>query len=384
MPDRDVEAKKILLAAIVSLLVLAAGSGLATPSQACGIINHATIVERAIEALDEEVYSELRALLESHLEVVNYGAMYPDWGYAASEGLGELAHDTAAASEGRVGPFRAAFTAYLLPAFRDKPQSEDDRKTIAFLFGLISHQQADIPFHFGDSTGMGIQPMAEQAGIPHWQFELLSDVILYDGESVEWFLPVEALSATYEDVDSENEYGMTRLYLYAGRLEQQVHYTLERVAAVAYDLSLKLGKQEHREKRDAIYAFLECYRPGGLQDGADYTVEAWKETWNWLNTYTPVTTIALSPAQPDGNEGLYRGQPVTITLDATDNFDRQIDTGPFATLYSLDGGITYQQYTGPLTISSGGIHDISFYSVDSLGISEDIQRMTIKIDLTTL
>jgi hypothetical protein len=348
MPGREEEVKKRLPIAIASLLMLAASGGLTTPSQAAGVINHATIVERAIEALDENQYSELRALLEAHLGVVNYGAMYPDWAYAVSGRLGEAAHDTGAAKEGTIGPFRATLTAYLLPASRENPQSEDTRKAIAFLLGVISHQEADIPYHFGDSTGMGIQPMAEQAGIPHWQFELLSDVILYDGESVEWFLPVEALLATYEDVDSENECHVTRLYLYAGRLEQQVQYTLEKVAAVAYDLSLKLGKQEHREKREAIYAFLECYRPGGLQDGADYTVEAWKETWNWLNTYTPVTTMTLSPAQPGGNEGWYRNQPVTIKLGATDNFGRQIDTGPFVTLYSLDGGATYQQYTGPL------------------------------------
>ena len=62
---------------------------------------------------------------------------------------------------------------------------------------------------------------------------------------------------------------------------------------------------------------------------------------------------------------------MTITLGATDNFDRRIDTGPFETLYSLDAGITYQQYTEPLTISSEGTRNISFYSVDSMGISDD-------------
>jgi hypothetical protein len=364
------------------LAVVAATGGLTTPSQAAGVINHATIVERAIDALDENEYSELKALLEAHLGVVNYGAMYPDWAYAVSGGLGEAAHDTGAAKEGTIGPFRAALTAYLLPAFRENPQSEDTRKAIAFLLGVISHQEADIPFHFGNSTGMGIQPMAEQAGIPHWKFELLSDVILYDGEGVEWFLPAEALLATYESVDPNNEYNVTKLYLYAARLEQQVQYTLEKVAAVAYDLSLNLGKREHREKREAIHAFLESYRPGGLQDGADRTAEAWKQTWNWLNTYTPLTTIALSPPQPDGNDGWYRSQPVTVTLGTTDNFDRQIDTGPFVTLYSLDGGATYEQYTGPLSISSEGIHGISFSSVDSLGTSEHVQNLTLKIDLT--
>jgi hypothetical protein len=49
-------------------------------------------------------------------------------------------------------------------------------------------------------------------------------------------------------------------------------------------------------------------------------------------------------------------------------------------MYSLDGGEP-QEYNGPFTIASEGIHEISFYSVDSMGNSEAPQPpLTIKIN----
>ena len=49
------------------------------------------------------------------------------------------------------------------------------------------------------------------------------------------------------------------------------------------------------------------------------------------------------------------------------------------TQYSLDGGSTYLPYTGPFVIDSKGVHHISVYSVDSLGISGAVQNLTLNI-----
>lgn len=94
------------------------------------------------------------------------------------------------------------------------------------------------------------------------------------------------------------------------------------------------------------------------------------------DTTPPVTTAILSPASPDGNQNWYR-QPVRIALNTTDNAGGDVDT-----LYSLNDGRTYHLYMGPFTVSTEGINELSYFSVDSMGNSEDFHPLTLKIDLT--
>ena len=357
------------------ILVAAATGAPPTLSQAAGIITHDAIVQRAIDLIDAANYPGLADLLNDYPEVVNYGAMFPDWAYAIGKGiLAEVAHDTSAGRQGKIGPFRAALTANLLRSFRS-PGSEDNRKAVAFLLGVISHDDADIPYHFGDGATTGLQPLAEQAGIPHWAFELGSDLYLSPALTygVEWLLPEEALLAAYKTLDPNNVYHVNTAKLHFGRAAHQAQYTLERAAAAVVDPGFVLAGNQ-KEKLKEYYALMESYAPGGLQHGASRTAKAWQDTWDWLSTYTPVTTMSLSPAQPADNDGAYR-QPVIITLSAADNFHGRIDTGPFEIMYSLNGGITYQPYTEPFVISSEGVYHVSAYSVDSFGNSEAVQNL---------
>jgi hypothetical protein len=86
----------------------------ATTGQAAGVITHTEIVKRAYENnLVKGAYPELAALINTFRGIVNYGAMFPDWGMAVNilksgvkEGdqtnygdLAEGAHDTAAVKE---------------------------------------------------------------------------------------------------------------------------------------------------------------------------------------------------------------------------------------------------------------------------------------------
>ncbi len=59
-----------------------------------------------------------------------------------------------------------------------------------------------------------------------------------------------------------------------------------------------------------------------------------------LDTLAPVTMAATSPSAPDGQNGWYVSN-VSITLNASDNC-----AGVSATEYSIDGGQTWQPYTG--------------------------------------
>ena len=242
----------------------------------------------------------------------------------------------------------AALTANLLHPFRN-PGSEEDRRAIAFLLGLISHDDADTPYHFGDDTGPGLQPLTQQAGIPHWAFELGSDLYLAPALTygAEWFLPEKALLTAYQTLDPNNVYHMNVAKLRFGRAAHQVQYTLEKAAAVVVDPSLVVGTEAGREKlRGSFSPSWRSTRRAGWSTAPAASPGSGRMTWDWLSTYTPVTTISLSPAQPNSDDGAYR-QPVTVTLSATDNFDGLIATGPFTTMYSLDGGSPYRPSPRP-------------------------------------
>jgi hypothetical protein len=358
----------------LALCMLVAIAGRPSASQAAGIITHDLITQRAINRINEESYPGLADLLNDYPEVVNYGAMFPDWAYALGDGnLAELAHDTAAGQSGAIGPFRAALTANLLHSFRN-PTSQDDRKAVAFLLGLISHDDADIPYHFGDGTGLGLQPLAEQAGIRHMDFELGSDLYLAPtlSSGVDWFLPLGALLAAYKTLDPNDDYHVNATKLRIGRVIHQGQYILESAAALVVDPCLAFGHGECKEESKEFYQLIESYPAGGLQHCAGRTTKGWQDTWDWLSSYTPVTTMTLSPALPGDDTGLDR-QPITVTLSATDNFHGWIDTGPFETMYSLDGGATWLTYTGPFVIPPDGVSRFSVYSIDSLGNRETVQ-----------
>ena len=87
----------------------------------------------------------------------------------------------------------------------------------------------------------------------------------------------------------------------------------------------------------------------------------------------PVTTATLNGAS--GNNGWYLGA-VTVTLVAT------AGSSPVsATYYSVDGG-PYLGYGAPASISSDGVHQLLYYSVDTAGDQETPHGQTIKIDGT--
>jgi hypothetical protein len=84
----------------------------------------------------------------------------------------------------------------------------------------------------------------------------------------------------------------------------------------------------------------------------------------------PVTTASL--AGPLGSSGWYRG-PVQVTLAASDL------NGVAATWYSVDGSAP-QVYTAPFPISTGGVHTLSYWSVDTAGNQEPLRSQSVKID----
>jgi PKD repeat protein len=94
-----------------------------------------------------------------------------------------------------------------------------------------------------------------------------------------------------------------------------------------------------------------------------------------LEAVPPVTTATLDPAEPSP-AGSYK-QPVTVTLDATDN---QGGSGVAKTEYRLDGGwTTYQE---PFEVSEEGRHTVEYRSTDKDDNVEQAKRVELAIDTT--
>jgi hypothetical protein len=84
-------------------------------------------------------------------------------------------------------------------------------------------------------------------------------------------------------------------------------------------------------------------------------------TDNFVYNPAPTTTISLATQNSDGTYS----DPTIITLSAT----TAVGTTLQSTYYTIDSG-NQQTYSGPFSVSGGGAHTLTYYSVDSDGTQE--------------
>jgi outer membrane protein assembly factor BamB len=89
---------------------------------------------------------------------------------------------------------------------------------------------------------------------------------------------------------------------------------------------------------------------------------------------TPPSTSAIIPGI-SSNPDWYTA-PVSVTLNAADNL-----SGVASTFYRIDAG-SVQTYTSAFPITSDGVHNVEFWSVDVAGNTETHQTRVVKIDST--
>ncbi len=118
-----------------------------------------------------------------------------------------------------------------------------------------------------------------------------------------------------------------------------------------------------------------CDSPVVFSGGSDQLPLA-TPTSGWLaaDVTPPVTHVSFDAAP--GNGGWLRSA-VTVTLTATDD-----SSGVARTVYSVDGGGTWNTSTGPFVLSQEGTTTLQFYSVDVAGNAESIHSVTLHIDMT--
>lgn len=94
------------------------------------------------------------------------------------------------------------------------------------------------------------------------------------------------------------------------------------------------------------------------------------------DTAAPETTAVIAPTAPDGQNGWYKTNP-TVSLNATDNC-----SGVSATEYSLDGGVTWQPYSGSFVVENEGTVSILYRSRDRASNEEANRTIMLNIDTT--
>ncbi|MEW9699925.1 sugar-binding protein [Paenibacillus sp. SI8] len=90
----------------------------------------------------------------------------------------------------------------------------------------------------------------------------------------------------------------------------------------------------------------------------------------------PTTTVSTQPAQADGQNGWFV-QPVTLHLSATDDLSGVAESG-----YSLNRGVDWQTYVGPVTLGQDGHYTFSYRSTDLANNTEEMKTITINKDST--
>lgn len=90
--------------------------------------------------MDDEAgnYPYLERVMK-HLDYLHAGSVFPDWGYLCMAKGGEEAHWE---------PFMIALHDYIVENYQRGTDEYD--KMLAFLFGVISHDYADIRWHWGN------------------------------------------------------------------------------------------------------------------------------------------------------------------------------------------------------------------------------------------
>ena len=98
-----------------------------------------------------------------------------------------------------------------------------------------------------------------------------------------------------------------------------------------------------------------------------------------IDTTAPVTNA--TGLQSTNNTGWIKTRPVTVTLSASDAQSGMLG-GSAATYYRLGSSGSFSTYSGPLTISGDGSHEVDYYSVDALGNPEATNVGYVNIDTT--
>ncbi|XP_073422229.1 phosphatidylinositol-glycan-specific phospholipase D isoform X4 [Dendrobates tinctorius] len=176
-------------------------------SEPCGISTHIEIAHRGLEYFSEE-YGKVnyRELLQKHSDAFQAGSVYPDSFYQDLCRQGKY-HDVS--EDSHWTPFLETSVNYIRRTY-PLPWNEEAQKLVAFLFGIASHQVADVSWHsLGIDQGF-LHAMAEidfhgSYAEAHQAGDFGGDVISqyevnFDYLEKKWYIPVKDLLHIYQEL----------------------------------------------------------------------------------------------------------------------------------------------------------------------------------------
>jgi len=156
----------------LALILLAA-----FPCHAIGTRTHAEIGLRCVKDYllnADEMLPGLGSMLKNRVNqnILYRACEFPDWGY------GGINPDAAEASHWH--PFNKAWAALLEERHYSMPPDETAQKELAFFFGAVCHDIADIPWHFSHGKDKSFLQMAQEMDhASHGDTEVGVDLVKY-------------------------------------------------------------------------------------------------------------------------------------------------------------------------------------------------------------
>jgi hypothetical protein len=355
-------------------LILSVAVGLPDQTAAFGPRGHRFNAVKAMRTIPDPTIS---VLLEENLKVLLVGAHFPD---SCSAPLNENAHDH------WNDQFRTAFLAQLRSA---EMTVAERRKAMAFLLGVIAHNEADDRFDLNDGLlDVVVNDGGPDPAPPSWNPLICALLHFQVDGAVDVHLHDEAADPYVDHVYLDQLGGSG--YWEAGVTGAA---TVRAIAGAAGSLGIEVTPTQVGSQIDGFLGFAGglwgsetllgsfcpwitenwlTWRPGGVEESAAWVSSQWQL---FVAREGPATSLDVSPSRPDGADGSHL-QPVTVSIDASGGFG-----GGLLTRCSLDKDF-FVPVNGPIEVSTHGEHILSCYSIDGLGFSGEVQTITLNLDLT--
>merc|ERR1719369_264701 len=246
---------------------------------ACGISTHTEIGYRALEFLGSSDVADdqfIRSVLLEHQDAFQAGHPFPDSFYNTLCYHGQYHDQSEDTHWGQFVKVAFQFVNEKYPL----PWDNDTEKLVAFLFGIISHQVADISWHGLEGLSDGFLPVLGNLGF-HGSFgtahdfgDVADDMIgVFEWNvtsyATEWYVPVQDLVEIYEAYyGGPNEMTADIVDVCSGMLL---------VGRVAEQAAGKLLYYEYAKRSPVMLDMYRDYFMGGLDDMSTWTNIVWRQ-----------------------------------------------------------------------------------------------------------
>ncbi|XP_063430790.1 phosphatidylinositol-glycan-specific phospholipase D-like [Mytilus trossulus] len=262
----------------------------------CGTVTHMLISGRAREFYDaNDKYNNYRQLLDKHRDALQAGSGYPDSFYGPTC-FGDKFHNVS--EDTHWTPFLNASVNYIRRTY-PQPWEMETEKLVVFLFGIVSHQTADILWHslgiaqgflttMGDINFHGDYTSAHHFGDLGGEFVSLIDL---DADLVvdlkqKWYIPSKDLFNIYREF-----YGTTKITL--SDIETCSSWILlEGVGEALAKSEIYSGVVD---RSPFLVEEMENYFVGGVNDMVGWTQRSWNNVVTMLNKGTDVCNLPYNP-----------------------------------------------------------------------------------------